>query len=299
MGRGIPTKLAPSAVPQYDRGAGLALAARRVLDGLHAGQHRSPMVGSSLDFADHRAYQDGDELRSIDWKAYARTDRLLVRRWHDDRQLPIALLIDTSASMAYGAPPKSDQARLAAAVLGLLAFSQGDRLRLLLGGRPGHILPNEPNHLCAALGTVADAGSSSLAGPATLLATALSTLTQRHLLLVFSDLLDPPVELVAQAAALRGRGHELAMIQVLDPTEMALPPTWGSSRFIDPEPSSEAAIVDGDAADLAAVYATAFAAHQNELARGCAAAGADLLLLATDADLTTTLGEWLARRGQR
>ena len=298
MGDGVPQKITSAAVPQFDRAAGLSLAARGILDGLYAGQHRSLRVGSSLNFADHRAYQDGDELRSIDWKAFARTDKLLVRRWHDDRQLPICLMLDTSASMAYGAPPKGQTARLAAAVLGLLALSQGDRIRLYLGGRPGHIIPTEPNHLCAALGTVADSGTSASAGAQFLLETAERAVTQRHLLVVLSDFLDPPAELLTHAAALRGRGHELACIQVLDASELALPTTWGASRFTDPENSS-ANSVDGEAADLAEGYANAFAQHQAELASGCSSVGADMVLLRTDADVTSTLGSWLARRGLR
>lgn len=298
MGDGVPHKITTAQVPQFDRAAGLALAARGVLDGLYAGQHRSLRVGSSLNFADHRPYQDGDELRSIDWKAFARTDRLVVRQWHDDRQLPVCLMLDTSASMAYGAPPKGQTARLAAAVLGLLALSQGDRLRLYLGGRPGHILLSDQQHVCAALVSVADSGTSVSAGAQSLLALAERTLSQRHLIVIFSDFLDPPAEWLSQAAAVRGRGHELACIQVLDPSELALPINWGASRFTDPENSS-ATTVDGEAADLAEGYAQAFAQHQAELAQGCGSVGADMALLRTDAHVTSCLGEWLARRGLR
>lgn len=288
------TTLKPAAVPRFDRGAGLELAARRAVDGLYAGRHRSPRIGSSLDFADHRAYQDGDDLGDIDWKAYARTDRLLVRRWHDDRQLPLALLVDTSASMGYGEPAKGDIARLAAAVLGLLAFDQGDRVRLLLAGRQEPMVPTEAVPLCAALGATADAGTA--AAPALLLRAA-ATLPQRHLAILLGDLLDEPEELLAAAGALYARGHELAVIQILDRSELELPANWGPTRFTDPEGGPLA--VEGDAAELAATYAEAFATHQERLASGFAGLGADHLVLATDAVVPDVLGAWLARRSHR
>lgn len=293
MGDGIPTRLNPAQVPRFADGQGLELAARQAVDGLFAGRHRSPRLGSSLDFADHRPYQDGDELRAIDWKAYARSDRLLVRRWHDDRQLPIALLLDTSASMAYGAPSKGQVARRIAAILGLLAFTQGDRVQVLLTAKAERIVPTEAVHLCAVLTSVPDAGSA--AAPQ-LLALAAEQLRQRHLVVLMSDLLDSPETFATAAAGLTARGHELACLQVLDPSELALPAQWGASRFTDPEGGLPA--IDGDAGELATAYAAAIGQHQEQLHATCSGLHADHALIQTDTELVEALGQWLARRAQ-
>ncbi len=280
-------------VPRFPRGM-LELAARAGVDGLYAGRHRSRRLGSSLDFADHRAYQEGDNPADIDWKAYARTDRLLVRRWHDDRQLPLALLVDSSASMDYGTPAKGAHARLAAAIVGLLAFDQGDRVRLLLSGAARHFHPLRATELCAALGDTADGGQ---AAGADLLRRATTELTERHLLILIGDLLDEPEELLTTAAAAVARGHELAVLQVLDASELALPAAWGATRLTDPE--ARHAAVDGDAGDLAERYAEAFAAHQEGVVGGLSRLGAEHTLLRTDAPAVDGVGAWLARRSRR
>ncbi len=291
MGDGVPQRLNRSQIPQLARGQGLELAARQAVDGLYAGRHRSPRVGSSLDFADHRPYQDGDELRSIDWKAYARTDRLMVRRWHDDRQLPIALLLDTSGSMAYGAPAKGEIARMTAAILGLLAFDQGDKVRVFLSGKVARVEPTMPEQLCEALCSVADVGDAAAAH---LLDLATERLAQRHVVILLSDLLDDPATLITAAAALTARGHELACLQILDRSEITLPRQWGPTRFTDPEGRTSA--LEGDANDLADAYGDALAAHQERLANACAGLHADHRLLPTDENLSDTLGAWLAGR---
>lgn len=291
MGEGVPRRMSSVEVPRFANGQGLELAARQAVDGLYAGRHRSPRLGSSLDFADHRPYQDGDELRAIDWKAYARTDRLLVRRWHDDRQLPVALLLDTSASMAYGAPAKGEVARLAAAILGLLTLDQGDRLRLFITGKSERSEPTDAVHLCTVLSGAIDSGSATVPQ---IMTVAGERLAQRHLVIVLSDLLDNPAAFTAAAASLSARGHELACLQILDRSELALPATWGPSRFTDPE--GDLSAIDGDASDLAASYAAAFSAHQEQLAAACAGLRADHLLLPTDSNPTELLGGWLARR---
>src|SRR3979409_2500269 len=97
----------------------LTLAGRGVPAGRAAGQWRSRTSGSSVEFSDYRTYAPGDEFRRIDWNAYARLERLFVRLYRAEEDLALNLLIDASASMAWGRPPK---ARLAAQLAGALAF---------------------------------------------------------------------------------------------------------------------------------------------------------------------------------
>jgi uncharacterized protein (DUF58 family) len=109
----------------------LTLAGRRVPSGRAAGQWRSRASGSSVEFADYRNYTPGDEFRRIDWNAYARLERLFVRLYRAEEDLGLTLVLDTSASMSWGRPPK---ARLAAQLAGALAFvalQGGDRATIL------------------------------------------------------------------------------------------------------------------------------------------------------------------------
>ncbi len=108
----------------------LTLAGRRVPSGRAAGQWRSRASGSSVEFSDYRTYAPGDEFRRIDWNAYARLERLFVRLYRAEEDLALTVLLDTSASMAWGSPTK---ARLAAQLAGALAFialQSGDRVEI-------------------------------------------------------------------------------------------------------------------------------------------------------------------------
>jgi uncharacterized protein (DUF58 family) len=286
-----------SQTPRLARG-GIELAARRVLEGLYAGRHRSAFHGSSIDFAEHRPYQPGDELRAIDWRAFARTDRLLIRRFHDDRQLPLVLVPDTSASMAYGEPAKHDTARLAAASLGLLALDQGDAVRICAGPRASWTA-----ELGGAVGgvrlgqTLENLVASGVGDLPAQLASMGDQLTRRSLVVVLSDLLCELAPLAAAAADLGVRGHEVAVIQVLDRSEVELPAAWGRVTMIDPEGHEQP--FSCDTAEARAAYDAAMADHLAACRTACVSVDADHVLLVGDEPIAQVLGAWLERRRRR
>lgn len=78
----------------------LKLASRRLVSGAQKGEHRSKKRGSGIEFADYRPYIEGDSLRFVDWPAYLRFDKLLVRQFEEEGDLPVYLLLDCSESMA-------------------------------------------------------------------------------------------------------------------------------------------------------------------------------------------------------
>lgn len=286
-------------VPRLSRAQGLELAARRRLAGTWAGRHRTSLIGSSLDPADHRPYQMGDDLARIDWKAYARSDRLMLRRFHDERQLPLAIVLDDSASMAYGQPSKADTALLLAAMLALLALDQADAVRLAIGEDARGWSPwlggaGGAAQACARLAAVR---SRPRCDPAAALAEAARRLERRCLIVVVSDLLDPPETLADAAAQAAVRGHEVACWRVLDASELALPAAWGECLLTDPEEAL--APVPCDAPSTKAAFDAAAAAHHQELHRRLAAARAELSLLRTADDPALALGRWLAARRLR
>lgn len=286
--------LRPASVPRLARAQGLRLEARQVLDGLYAGGHRTAWHGSSLDFAEHRAYQPGDDPRAIDWKAFARTDRMLIRRWHDDRQLPVALLLDTSASLDYGVPAKRNRAALAAAILGLLASDQGDSVRVCPGANQARWSgpfagPGSDGRICAAI-SEAEVQRST---PAEALDAANTALTRRTLVILVSDLLQSAGALIEAAARCTGRGHALAVIHILDRSEVELPAQWGRVLLTDPEEGHPA--VACEAGEAKAAFDAAMAAHQLELRQGLSACRAGMVRLISDENPVAILGPWLMR----
>src|SRR6201999_4538423 len=80
----------------------LELKARTIVEGLLSGLHRSPFKGFSVEFAEYRQYMPGDDLTTIDWKVYARSDRHYVKKFEEETNLGCHIMLDVSASMAYG-----------------------------------------------------------------------------------------------------------------------------------------------------------------------------------------------------
>src|SRR5690242_1166298 len=95
----------------------IALLTRRPMATGRPGRRRSPLAGSSMEFADYRRYTPGDDFRRIDWRAYARLERLFLRIFEAEENIPVTILIDCSASMAHGEPSKAAQAKAIAAAL--------------------------------------------------------------------------------------------------------------------------------------------------------------------------------------
>ena len=143
--------VAPSRCPP-DVLAGIAdleLVARIIVDGLVSGLHRSPFHGYSAEFSQYRHYQPGDDLKYVDWKLVARTDRVYTKQFRETTNMAAAIVVDTSASMAFrrrmaaargraaSATPRRPKCRyavIAAAALAHLISGQGDAVGLLRGG---------------------------------------------------------------------------------------------------------------------------------------------------------------------
>jgi uncharacterized protein (DUF58 family) len=113
----------------------LSLVARRTFRGSGHGARRAREHGASTEFRDHRLYSAGDDVRHLDWNLLARHDRLYLKRFHDEQDVRVHLILDASASMGFGRPSKIDAARRLAAALGWLSLTGQDVVVLhALGG---------------------------------------------------------------------------------------------------------------------------------------------------------------------
>lgn len=236
--------LHPDAVGQLGRSGQLFLVARTLAEGVYQGRHRTPDRGASTEFYDYRPYVPGDPTGLVDWRLWGRTDRFYIRRFRQDSQLTVMLIVDGSASMrfagcstagGFGARSGvgSGSARTTklrrgmelAAALAYLAVKQGDRVGLIVTGHE----PSERRLVPAGSGWgalhtvvsaleslddtavgVAEGGPDGAAssGPPNLaagLALAAAVQNRRSLAVLVGDALDEPRELVAAAAQLRFR----------------------------------------------------------------------------------------------
>ena len=110
----------------------LSLMSRRAYHGQLLAKRTARQRGMGVEFADHREYQPGDDFRYLDWNVFARHDELLLKRFHEERDLRVDFLLDCSRSMACGEdPPKFDHARRITACLAYIALAQLDRVSLI------------------------------------------------------------------------------------------------------------------------------------------------------------------------
>ena len=93
-------------------------------------QRRTKQLGGGIEFADHREYTSGDDLRYLDWNIYARYGDLLLKRFQEEEDLHVYILLDASPSMLAGSPSKFDYARQVAAALAYIALADLDRVAI-------------------------------------------------------------------------------------------------------------------------------------------------------------------------
>jgi uncharacterized protein (DUF58 family) len=109
----------------------LSLVSKRVFRGAILAQRRTMQLGGGIEFADHRGYTPGDDFRYLDWNVYARHDQLLLKRFQEEEDLHVYLLLDCSRSMNFGNPSKFDVARQVTAALAYIALADLDRIAVL------------------------------------------------------------------------------------------------------------------------------------------------------------------------
>jgi len=108
----------------------LSIVSRKVVTGRAKGERRSFRKGAGVEFQDYRPYVMGDDLRYVDWNIYSRLDRLLLKLYVEEEDLCLHLLLDGSASMGFGQPPKLEYALQVAAALGYIGLTNLERVAL-------------------------------------------------------------------------------------------------------------------------------------------------------------------------
>lgn len=216
----------------------LPLHARQTMLGSVSGKHRSPVKGSSLEFAQYRKYVPGDDTRRLDWRTWGRSDRFYIKEFEADTNLRLCLLLDTSGSMGFGpaGATRLDYARKLAGTLAYLAAQQGDAAGLWSMAEPAIEIPPKrgASHLGLVLdqmGTIQPLGGTTLL---TALHNAAEKIRQRALIVILSDFFVPPVELKSAIQHLRFRRHDVAAFHLLDQQELDFD-FDRPARFVDME----------------------------------------------------------------
>jgi uncharacterized protein (DUF58 family) len=205
------------------------------------GERRSKARGQSVEFADHRNYVAGDDFRYLDWNLFGRLDRLFLKLYEEERELPVTIFLDASESMTFGTPRKFDFARQIAAAVGYVALCGFDRVSV-------RVFPDSTEEAAirgalravrgrkSSLQFFQNIGQLQARGQAALnesLRRGALTARQAGVAIVLSDFLDPE-GYEPGLTALIGRGFQVSAVQILSPEEVN-PVTYGDLRLVDSE----------------------------------------------------------------
>lgn len=249
----------------------LRVAAPNHAAGGRPGDRRSRARGGGVELADFRPYAPGDDLRLVDWNIFARLESVLVRLFHEDRDLSVVIIVDASASMGFGTPRKLDHAGELALCLAFLALHARDRVRMVVAGRRagGHVKGERVTALPTIMQMLERIEPDGQADLAAALAGEVDRGRADHVLLLTDLLVEPDVR-EATLRRLASAGTRAILLHTLGDGELS-PDLDDGAVMIDAETGEEVPVKGGRAA--AKQYADGLATWRAEIEARCAALG--------------------------
>jgi uncharacterized protein (DUF58 family) len=246
----------------------IQITSSRLVNESLAGEYRSVFKGRGMEFDEVREYQHGDDIRTIDWNVTSRTGHAYVKRYIEERELTVMLLVDASASGFFGSSDKM-KAEVAAELSALLAFSaikNNDRVGAILftDSVEKFIPPRRGStHVLRVIRELLFYRPKSRG---TCIRRALEHLNlvvhKRAVVFLVSDLLDQNFE---QALKVANRRHDVVIIRIVDPRERELPPV-GIVEARDAE-TGEIVYIDTSLAKVRAQYRDNWERNRESLER--------------------------------
>jgi uncharacterized protein (DUF58 family) len=219
----------------------IEIATRKMVSDVMSGQYKSQFKGQGMQFSEHRIYVEGDDIRHIDWKVSARSREPMIKKYEEERELTVFLVVDVSKSGDFGSTGKL-KAEVAAEIGGMLSYAamhSGDKVgALLFAGQVEVIIPPKKGQLHSLriireiLGHQSTTQGTNLKGA---LEAAGRIMKHSGVVFVISDFLSKGYE---SALTRLGRRHDVIAISVSDPREREIP-NVGQILFADPETGEE------------------------------------------------------------
>lgn len=280
----------------------IELRTRRLVNDSFAGEYHSVFKGRGMEFDEVRPYQPGDEIRTIDWNVTARTGHPYVKRYVEERELTVMLVVDASASENFGSV-KRFKRELAAELTAVLAFAATtnndkvglliftDQVELYIPPRKGRkhilrlireLLAFEPKHSGTNIKLALDSVNRLL--------------KRKAIVFLVSDFIASP-DSYRKELAITNQRHDLIAVDLSDPMEEGIA-NVGVLAVEDPETGDIVWVDTGSRA-----WQQAFRQRMGQLAAGknqaFLNASVDRIHVATDKDYTTPLTQFFAQRAMR
>ncbi len=278
----------------------IELRTRRLVNSSFAGQYHSVFKGRGMNFEEVREYTAGDEIRSIDWNVTARMNTPYVKKFTEERELTVMLMVDVSASGTFGSVELSKR-ELAAEVAAILAFSainNNDKVGLLLFSDQVEMFIAPKKGRLHTLRLIREMLYFEPKGKGTDLAAALEyinkVITRKAVVFVISDFIAPDY---TKQLTVASRRHDVVAMPVLDPGEEQLPDV-GLITFEDAE-TGEQIEINTSSRGVRNAFAAEEEKRRKALDRLFGARGLDVVPLVTNQDYLVSLRSFFARRERR
>jgi uncharacterized protein (DUF58 family) len=278
----------------------LQLRARRAVEDFLGGEYHSVFKGTGIAFEEVREYQPGDDIRTIDWNVTARMGHPFIKRFVEERELTVMLLVDASASQQFGTvrQEKRDVAAELAAILAFSAVSNNDKVGLIVFTDTVERFVPPRKGLRHALRLIRDVLYFQPTRKGTSIQHGLDYLNRvirrRCIAFLLSDFLDRGFEKSLKHA---GRRHDLIALHIADPKEDKLPPV-GLVEMEDAETGRQM-LVDLRPRRTREMFAARAQKRREELRRLTRSAQIDLVEVSTDGSHLDALIRFFQMRERR
>lgn len=291
--------LTPELVRKIKR---IEIRTRHLVEDTFAGEYHSRFKGRGMAFDEVRPYQIGDEVRTIDWNVTARTGSVHVKRFVEERELTVMLVVDASGSFDFGSEGrwKRDLAAELSAVLAFSATTNDDRVGLLIFTDQVELLVPPRKGRRHVLRMVRELLAFRPRRRGTDIATALDTvnrlLHRRGIVFLVSDFADD-ADSYRDALRRTARRHDLVAVELHDPLEAEIPEI-GLLALEDAETGARMWVDSADP-DWRADFAARRDARARDLGLALRDAGVDRIRVSGGEDYADALGLFFRRRARR
>jgi uncharacterized protein (DUF58 family) len=279
------------------RAEALGMNACFIVEGYMAGEHKSPYRGFAIEFAQHREYAPGDDVRHLDWKVQAKTERYYIKQYEQETNFVAHLLLDGSESMNYrsGELSKLEYGKMMAACLAYVILHQRDAVALgIFDEEIREYLPRSDNrdNLFKIMNRLAGFDATGKTQVAEVLHGMANQVRRKGIMIVMSDFFDDEAAIVEGIQHLRFAGHEVILMQILDPYEIDFPFT-GMVEFDGLENIPK---VQTRPTQIKKTYHREFEAFRQRLRDACDRNQCHFVEVRTDQPLDEVLSNYLAFR---
>jgi uncharacterized protein (DUF58 family) len=277
---------------QLDR---FTFSVRKRVSTVYAGNRPSTRSGRGIDTIGFREYDSSDALKDIDWKAYARTEKLYVRQFEEEKTLTTHILLDASKSMDYPekGTSKFEYSAMLAAGFAYMVTKYNDRFAI--STFTDEIDINKPSrgrkNLLRAIDRLSELELSGKTSIGEAVIKYSREIKSRSLVILISDFMQDPEAI--DTALYRLSDHDLIVIQVLDPTEKVLP-LQGNSKLVDLETGEEIRTYVSE--KFKERYIKKLDDHSARIKKTCMKVGAEFYTFTTDTPVFNAFHYTIRRR---